>query len=604
VAFLIPDNLKSRSDVPSNIKRVAGAFQVGLDENVTVWYEPLYDASGEKPHLVILLPDKGIVVLETLDIKAGGVLGVLRDKIRISRDGQEIEVENPIERAERLSKTLLKRIENENRLNGLKVPVSAGAIFPYLTVDAATKSGIDSIIPLNKCLFKAVIDSAIAGSGEAQLLRSFIKMFGEGELSAQEIPKDMETILRGIIHPEIVIDSDVQLNLFQPPEGGEDIIRVMDRKQEAFVKSLGEGHRVIRGVAGSGKTLILVKIARRLSGMYPKHRFLFTCYTKSLANLLSNLLKENQNVEVINLDKVMVKVIRKAGLDPPVYDEGDKAQENVAKLAISAIKRGARPKYRAVFLDEAQDFGTDALKFVTLLLEPEHQDLVIVADAAQNIFRRRFSWRDAGIQAQGRTRILRTNYRNTKEILEFAYSFLISSSTLRARHVPDPEDENAVIQPESAARTGPRPELKIVNDLDSEIKETINQVKVWLKNSSKPREIAVLYTFSNSSRANLLYEGLKNQDIDTFWLSENDEAKELLAEHTAPVILSTIDSSKGLEFLNVVLCGVWRRRMDSDDNRRLLYVGMTRAMDNLKIITKREAPFVDDLNKAVARFSK
>jgi len=603
VAFLIPDNLKSRSDVPSNIKRVAGAFQVGLDENVTVWYEPLYDASGEKPHLVILLPDKGIVVLETLDIKAGGVLGVLRDRIRVSRDGQEIEVENPIERAERLSKTLLKRIENENRLNGLKVPVSAGAIFPYLTVDDATKNGIDKIIPLDKCIFKVVIDSAIAGSGEAQLLRSFIKMFGEGELSAQEIPKDMETILRGIIHPEIVIDNDVQLNLFQPPEGGEDIIRVMDRQQEAIAKSLGEGHRVIRGVAGSGKTLILLYRARYLAARYPKHRFLFTCFTKSLAGQLGDLLKEHENVEVFNLDKVMVKVIKKAGLNPPEY-RGDKAQEKLAKLAISIIKQGVGPKYRAVFLDEAQDFGTDALKFVTLLLEPEHQDLVIVADAAQNIFRRRFSWRDAGIQAQGRTRILRINYRNTKEILEFAYRFLISSSTLRARHVPDPEDENTVIQPESAARTGPRPELKIVDDLGSEIKETINQVKVWLKNSSKPREIAVLYTFSNSSRANLLYEGLKNQDIDTFWLSENDEAKELLAENTAPVILSTIDSSKGLEFINVVLCGVWRRRMDSDNNRRLLYVGMTRAMDNLKIMTKKENPFIDDLNKAVARFSE
>ena len=75
--------------------------------------------------------------------------------------------------------------------------------------------------------------------------------------------------------------------------------------------------------------------------------------------------------------------------------------------------------------------------------------------------------------------------------------------------------------------------------------------------------------------------------------------KEQLAEHTAPVILSTIDSSKGLEFLSVVLCGVWRGRMDSDDNRRLLYVGMTRAMDNLKIITKKENPFIDDLLKAV-----
>ena len=49
-----------------------------------------------------------------------------------------------------------------------------------------------------------------------------------------------------------------QLTIFRPPAGDEDIVRVMDRKQEAFAKSLGTGHRIIRGVAGSGKTLVLV----------------------------------------------------------------------------------------------------------------------------------------------------------------------------------------------------------------------------------------------------------------------------------------------------------------------------------------------------------
>src|SRR5690606_22808272 len=36
-----------------------------------------------------------------------------------------------------------------------------------------------------------------------------------------------------------------------------DIVRVMDLQQEQLARSLGEGHRVIHGVAGSGKTLIL-----------------------------------------------------------------------------------------------------------------------------------------------------------------------------------------------------------------------------------------------------------------------------------------------------------------------------------------------------------
>jgi superfamily I DNA and RNA helicase len=35
------------------------------------------------------------------------------------------------------------------------------------------------------------------------------------------------------------------------------IMRVMDMQQEQLARSLGDGHRVIHGVAGSGKTMIL-----------------------------------------------------------------------------------------------------------------------------------------------------------------------------------------------------------------------------------------------------------------------------------------------------------------------------------------------------------
>jgi hypothetical protein len=65
----ISDNLKSRSDVPAGIQGVASGFQVGLDDNVVVWYELLYDPSGEKPHLVVLLPTRGLSFLRCLRSK-------------------------------------------------------------------------------------------------------------------------------------------------------------------------------------------------------------------------------------------------------------------------------------------------------------------------------------------------------------------------------------------------------------------------------------------------------------------------------------------------------------------------------------------------------
>lgn len=605
MAFLIPDNLRSRSDVPTGVKRAASAFQVGLDDTAVVWYEPLYDPAGEKPHLVVLLPDRGIVVLEALEARAGGVLGVLRGKIRLERDGREVEVDNPLARAERLAATLRQRIGAESRLAGVKVPVAAGAVLGALTREEAAGKKLDKAIELERCLFRTDLEAAMAGTGEAELLRVFARMLGAG--GEPNIDPALEKVLRGLIQPETVIErigrpgDRGQLAIFQPPKSGEDIVRIMDRQQESMAKSLGEGHRIIRGVAGSGKTLILVFRARLLARMFPQHRFLVACYTRALAGQLRALLAEHRNIDVINLDKLMFNVIREAGLRFPGYED-ENADERVAEVACEAIRRGAGSRYHSVLLDEAQDFCTAALQFVVGLLEPGRDDLVIVADAAQNIFRRRFSWKQAGIQAQGRTRILRVNYRNTREILEFASRFLLASERLRAEEAPDFEDENAVIPPESAARSGPRPELIEASAMDDEVALTVAKAQAWAAELTEPRSIGVLYASSGEGghdRARSLYEGLR-KGTGVFWLTDPGDraAKDRLADARDKIVLTTIHSAKGMEFPRVALCGVWKDGQETEVNRKLAYVGMTRATEQLVVVTGGEHPLLEDLRKA------
>lgn len=155
-----------------------------------------------------------------------------------------------------------------------------------------------------------------------------------------------------------------------------------------------------------------------------------------------------------NLDKLMAAAVNDANMEFPAF----------AKLPAAAVKAQAQnpnsPKFRAVLVDEAQDFDTEALQFCVNLLEstdPDEQDLIIVADSAQNIFRKKFRWKDAGIRAQGRTRLLRVNYRNTREILAFAHAFLTAGGSIDVQETPDPEDELSVIPAESSERSGRPP---------------------------------------------------------------------------------------------------------------------------------------------------
>lgn len=598
MAFLIPDNLKSRPDVPPALRRVATAFQIALDEDVLVWFEPLYDPAGDKPHFVLLLPDRGIVVLEVFEAKAKNILGFIRGRLRFERDGREVEVHSPMRRAELHAEALRARIGAEERLRGLDLPVVAGAVFPELTESEAEAKGISGTIDPGRCLFRAHVEAGTKGTGEAVMLRAFTRMLGGRAL---ELDGATVEILRGLINPSIVIDkiknarSSNQLLIFRPPSEGADLVRVMDRKQEAMAKSLGEGHRVIRGVAGSGKTLILVYRARLVAQANPKRRYLLTCYTKALAGQLEAMLEDVPNVTVQNLDAVMADVIRSAGARVPRFTD-DTSGELFARAALQALRR-TRTRFDGIFVDEAQDFGTSALQFVVGLLAEGSDDLVIVADAAQNIFRRNFSWKQAGIQAQGRTRILRTNYRNTREILDFAYRFL-TGGDLQAEDLVDLGDETAVIPPEAAHRSGPEPTVVLTRRPEHTVQQVIERVQSWLLQDRSPRCIAILYASSRGSvMAADLPEALKHAGIDYYWATDpRDRAAKLrLAKATQPVILSTIHSAKGLEFPRVALCELGKESDEPDAARKLSYVGMTRATEELFVVTEESNRLASDL---------
>lgn len=75
------------------------------------------------------------------------------------------------------------------------------------------------------------------------------------------------------------------------------------------------------------------------------------------------------------------------------------------------------------------------------------------------------------------------------------------------------------------------------------------------------------------------------------------------------VTLMTLHGSKGLEFPVVLMCGVrkgliplesGKQDIDEAEERRLFYVGMTRAKDELLLITSQEpSPFLEAIPKEV-----
>ena len=560
-AVLMPGNLKTRDDVPAAIRRTARALEEALDGTCTVWYEPLFDPEGEKPHLAVLLPSRGIAVLEVLDVTRKRLLGILPAGLRIQVVGKEREVPSPLGRAERLAKTLLDRRPG--------VPVVPLAVLPGL--ERSGSAGLGALMDLDRCLFREDLEAGFP---------ALLKAMGNPPLLHADA--DTEPRLRGLMQPAVVLPTR---GLFERGDDGEELVAVMDRRQEALARSLGPGHRVVRGVAGSGKTAVLVCRARLLGERFPTRRILVTCYTRSLAGQLRHTLSPYPNVTVENLDSLMSEAIRAARLMHPGY-RGDDSGEEVARIGVAALARGAGPRFDAVLLDEAQDFGTSALQFAVGLLKPGCDELLVVADAAQNIFRRKFTWRQAGIQARGRTQILRVNYRNTREILRFAFQYLADGPSVDVGEPDQDEDENTVIPPEAACRSGPEPLWIERANLWEQVETAAERVAAWVREgATAPRSIGLLYPSSRDAGV-ALERRLVQLRVPVFWLTDPaDKGKRnQFSSIREPVVLTTIHSAKGLEFDRVVLCGLHHPELDPGANRKLAYVGMTRAREELVVV--------------------
>ena len=107
----------------------------------------------------------------------------------------------------------------------------------------------------------------------------------------------------------------------------------------------------------------------------------------------------------------------------------DEWARGLVQRTIEGVDRGLIPRgqYGAVLIDEGHDFEPEWFRLVVQMVDPDTDSLLVLYDDAQAIYRRPaglgFSFASVGIQAQGRTTILRLNYRNTWQILAVAQRF-------------------------------------------------------------------------------------------------------------------------------------------------------------------------------------
>lgn len=592
-------------------KKLFEALARHLEDDYTVWHNIPILGSSREPDFVILHPQRGLLILEVKDWR----LATLRDanpmRVELQTERGLVAVAHPLSQARGYAMDVHRLLEKHPELchatgphqGKVLVPWGWGAALTHIKrADIPDTANFDAVFEPTKVLLADDLADDVDALRFQERLWGMFVVHWRPALTLPQL-----ALVRALLFPELRIGEQKQLPLDAPIPSlvVRDVLQVMDLQQEAIARTLGEGHRLIHGPAGSGKTMLLVYRAIQLQQAARAGKpILVLCYNKALAERIDAILRlkgAGPQVHVRTFHSWAAELVRTYQLGRVDGLRGDAYFEAITQLACGGIASARVPpgQYAAMLIDEAHDLADAWIAAAVRMVDPATKSLLVLYDDAQSIYqkkRRKLSFAKLGVEARGRTEVLKINYRNTCEVLAVALE--CARPILHARELTD-GDEVPLVLPDSAGRSGPLPVLRKFTNVDAELRAVSNAIQALHAEGRRPGEMAVLarqWWPLEKLQALLEQAGIA--------ATQSRHGRRGEAPPPEAVTLTTLHSSKGLEF-PVVFVIALNLLADGEDEfveeARLLYVGMTRATHELHLSASGAGAFVEAVEEAIAR---
>jgi len=591
MATLIPALGACVSRMTPGERRLAERLEQKLDDDYLLWYDVPMGPRNAHPDFCVMHPRRGILVLEVKDWKLSTIGQADKQTWTIIPDGIPKTVINPLEQARQYAHQVVGALERDPQLvqadgphtGKLAFPWSYGVVLTNITRKQFEAAELQHAIEPHRVLCQdEMLESVGAEELQSRLWDMFPYMM-RGVMSLPQLDR-----VRWIMFPQVRVQT--QTALFDDTDVDAEmpsIMRVMDIQQEQLARSLGDGHRVIHGVAGSGKTMILGYRAEYLAqaSTASSKPILILCFNEPLGVKLHSVMDAkglSGKVHVRHFHKWCRDQLVAFGQTLPGQVGAQQYVEELVQRVIAAVDRKQIPsgQYQAVLIDEGHDFAPEWLKLVTQMVDPTTNSLLLLYDDAQSIYEharsKQFSFKSVGVQAQGRTTILKINYRNTKQILQTAN--LIAADLLTA----DDRDDDGIplVKPISCGREGQAPILIKLPSLREEAFAIADQLSHAHKEGHAWGDMAILC--ADWKTMDLCADALHQRKLP-FNVRKRTGEYNPAAD---AIQIMTMKVSKGLEFPVVALPGVGHMPAKGEDEQeaaRVFYVAATRATQRLVI---------------------
>ena len=216
------------------------------------------------PDLIAILPEVGVLVIEVKDWRFAELSSVTPDTVTITRRGVATVVPHPRQQARGYMLRLMdecRRHPQAGLLMRTEGRYAGRYAFPFCHIAVLSninRSQIEREAPELSRLFPpgtTITRDELASwdALEPQALLARLKACFDPWWPFPKLTPEQIDIFRSIIHPEVVI------------RASETDLAVLDLRQERNARAIGDGHRIVYGVAGSGKTVLLIARAKLLA---------------------------------------------------------------------------------------------------------------------------------------------------------------------------------------------------------------------------------------------------------------------------------------------------------------------------------------------------
>lgn len=483
----------------------------------------------------IFHPSYGFIVFEVKD----GLISFSRERgwIQTNRSNGMDKTIDPMDQAERSKYYFLDRIKA--RFGGQSPYTFCSAVW----FTAGDRANIEGNLPLNYKEEIVLWSNDLQSVAAAEMaIRRIYRFYDVRKVEPSE---EMTSKVLDTLAPEFGVVQTMRSRTL----AAKALFRRMTTEQMYLLDYLEEQEEAaIHGVAGTGKTVLAIQKAKNLA---QTDRVLFLCFNRFLKTHLEETCPDSTNISFFTLDG-LVGAFTGAFTRSP-----DERTDTISEFLMDWDEYEL--PFKHIVVDEGQDFADIHLQLLHDIAQAHHGNFYVFYDRNQFVQGLRYpEWLDK----MDCRLVLSRNCRNTKEIA-------ITSTR------PIGIDENRIrMRQESAVGGTIKPNLFFAED-KSILKEYLCRlIRKYISAGLAGTDIVVL---------SMKPEGKSILTEDDFRLSGGYMLTK--DKNSNGILFTTVRKFKGLEAMAVICIDIDSETFENDRKRNIFYVGTSRAMSYLNLIT-------------------